>query len=340
VHVVVVGAGISGLSCGHLLLRDGHDVTVVSGDSLQRTTSHLAAAVWFPTAVGPPDAVARWGAATYGVLAADAAAGVPGVVMRESLQLYRDDPDVPPPLPAWAAAVGGVRPARPDELPPGYPRGLRYAVPLVEMPAYLPHLHREVRRAGAQQVLRRVAGLDEVLDLGPDVVVNAAGLAAGALAGDASTYPVRGQIVRVPNPGLDLSVRDEEHPGGRAYVHPRSADCILGGTLEVGSWDTTPDPAETAAIVARCTDIVPALAGARVLDSVAGLRPGRPEVRVEVEHDLLPVPVVHDYGHGGAGVTVGWGCAQDVVALVADLAESGYRPGGGWRSRRRRARLR
>lgn len=322
-HVVVVGAGISGLSCARLLLRDGHDVTLVSGDPLQRTTSHLAAAVWFPTAAGPPDAVARWGAATYDVLAAEAAAGVPGVVMRESMQLLREPAPTgsgPAALPPWAAAVGDVRPARPDELPPGYPRGLRYAVPLVEMPTYLPHLHAEVRGAGARQVLRRVSGLDGVLDLRPDVVVNAAGLAAGALVGDASTYPVRGQIVRVVNPGLDLSVRDEEHPGGRAYVHPRTADCILGGTLDVGSWDTTPDPAETAAIVARCTDIAPALAGARVLESVAGLRPGRPEVRVEVDRSLLPVPVVHDYGHGGSGITIGWGCAQEVAALVAGLA--------------------
>jgi D-amino-acid oxidase len=365
-HVVVVGAGISGLSCARLLLRDGHDVTLVSGDPLQRTTSHLAAAVWFPTAAGPPDAVARWGAATYDVLAAEAAAGVPGVVMRESMQLLREPAPTgpgPAPLPPWAAAVGDVRPARPDELPSGYPRGLRYAVPLVEMPTYLPHLHAEVRGAGARQVLRRVSGLDgvldlrpdvvvnaaglaagalvgdastypvrgqivrvvnpgldEVLDLRPDVVVNAAGLAAGALVGDASTYPVRGQIVRVVNPGLDLSVRDEEHPGGRAYVHPRTADCILGGTLDVGSWDTTPDPAETAAIVARCTDIAPALAGARVLESVAGLRPGRPQVRVEVDRSLLPVPVVHDYGHGGSGITIGWGCAQEVAALVAGLA--------------------
>ncbi len=318
-HVVVVGAGISGLSCARLLLRDGHDVTLVSGDPLRATTSHLAAAVWFPTAAGPPDAVARWGAATYDVLAAEAAAGVPGVVMRESMQLFRDPAPTSEPLPAWAAAVGDVRPARPDELPPGYPRGLRYAVPLVEMPTYLPHLHEEVRRAGARQVLRRVSGLDGVLDLRPDVVVNAAGLAAGALVGDGSTYPVRGQIVRVVNPGLGLSVRDEEHPGGRAYVHPRTADCILGGTLDVGSWDTTPDPAETAAIVARCTDIAPALAGARVLESVVGLRPGRPQVRVEVDHALLPVPVVHDYGHGGSGITIGWGCAQEVAALVAGL---------------------
>ena len=296
-HVVVVGSGISGLACSQELLRDGHDVTVVSADPLTATTSHLAAAVWFPTAAGPAEAVARWGAATFEVLEAQAAAGVPGVVMRESLVLLREPAD-PGDLPGWAEAVGQVRPARADELPPGYPAGWRFAVPLVEMPVHLPWLEAQVEAAGARRVVRRARRLDDVLDLRPDVVVNAAGMAAGALVGDDSVYPVRGQIVRVRNPGIDLSVRDEEHPGGRAYVHPRSEDCILGGTLEKGSWSTEPDPAETAAILERCADIVPDLAGAEVIDSVAGLRPGRPEVRLERDDSLLPVPVVHDYGHG------------------------------------------
>jgi hypothetical protein len=39
------------------------------------------------------------------------------------------------------------------------------------MPTYLAHLQDEVVRAGARQVIRRLAGLDEVLDLGPDLVV-------------------------------------------------------------------------------------------------------------------------------------------------------------------------
>jgi D-amino-acid oxidase len=319
-RVVVVGAGMSGLCCAQLLVHAGHEVTVVSADPLHLTTSHLAAAVWFPTAVGPPDAVARWGADTYDLLAAQAASGVPGVVMRETLVLYRDAPDPQPPFPAWADAVGDVRAARPDELPAGYPRGLRFVVPLVEMPLYLPHLHHTVVAAGVTEVPRHLARLEDVLDLEPDVVVNAAGMAAGALVGDDTVFPVRGQIVRVPNPGLQLSVRDEDHPGGRAYVHPRSEDCILGGTLEVGSWNTEPDPTETIAILERCVDIVPTLAGSPVLESVVGLRPGRPEVRLELDHELLPMPVIHDYGHGGSGITIGWGCAQGVVALVEQLS--------------------
>jgi len=319
-YVVIVGAGVSGLSTAKLLLASGHRITLVSGDPLRQTTSHLAAAVWFPTASGPADAVARWSASTYDVLAREAADGVPGVYLRESLALYRAEADVRPPLPTWAEAVGDVRVARPDELPPGYPHGLRFVVPLVEMPTYLPYLYESVLRTGAQHVQRRLVALDQVLELGPDVVVNAAGLAAGELAGDNTTFPVRGQIVRVVNPGLSLSVRDEQHPGGRAYVHPRSQDCILGGTLEVGVWDTTPDPDETTAILARCADIVPALVGAPVLESIVGLRPGRREIRLEVDESLLPVPVVHNYGHGGSGITVGWGCAADATALVNGLA--------------------
>src|ERR1700683_4226327 len=88
-----------------------------------------------------------------------------------------------------------------------------------------------------------------------------------------------------------------------------------GATWGGGTGNTDPAPAETAAILERCTDIVPALAGARVLESIAGLRPGRPEVRVELGRDLLPVPVGPNYGHGGAGITRGWGCAQDVAGL-------------------------
>ena len=238
-RVTVVGAGISGLTSALALLGAGHAVRVLAAAPSLDTTSALAAAVWFPTHVGPPDQVLRWGAATLRVLAAQAAAGVPGVRVCESLALYRE----PPGSPDWAAAVGGVRAARPDELPPGYRHGLRFAVPLAEMPAYLPWLVERVAAGGGRFELRRLESLADLAgEAGVDAVVNCSGLAARELVPDPAVHPVRGRILRVANPGLTMSVRDERHPGGRAYVHPRARDCVLGGTLEAGEWDTSVDP--------------------------------------------------------------------------------------------------
>jgi D-amino-acid oxidase len=172
--------------------------------------------------------------------------------MRESLALYRE----PPAQPDWAEAVKSVREATPAELPPGYPYGLRFVVPMVEMPKYLPWLIEQFARRGGQLQQRRVGSLAELADEYTDAVVNCSGIASRNLVGDATVYPVRGQIVRVTNPGLSMSVRDEHHPAGRAYVHPRSEDCILGGTLELNNWDTTIDLATSAAIIERCREIV------------------------------------------------------------------------------------
>jgi D-amino-acid oxidase len=114
-----------------------------------------------------------------------------------------------------------------------------------------------------------------------------------------------------------MSVRDELHPSGRAYVHPRTNDCILGGTLDEGQWDTAVDPVAGAAIIERCCDLVPALRGARVLEHVVGLRPGRATIRLEEDEPIgSGVRLLHNYGHGGAGITLSWGCAAAVAALV------------------------
>jgi D-amino-acid oxidase len=311
-RIAVLGAGVSGLTSAVALLEAGHRVQLVAADPSLATTSALAAAVWFPTHVGPRERVLPWGRDTFRVLAEQAAARVPGVVMRESLALYRQAPGDP----EWASAVGGVRRAQADELPPGYRHGLRFAVPLAEMPRYLPWLVARVRSLGGELIRRRVSSLDELSE-GVDVVVNCAGLGALELAADPTVYPVRGRIMRVTNPGLTMSIRDEEHPGGRAYVHPRAQDCILGGTLEKGEWDTAVDPVAGAAIVERCCDLAPALRGAQVLEQVVGLRPGRPTVRLEEGEAIgAGVRLVHNYGHGGAGITLSWGCAGEVATLV------------------------
>lgn len=307
-RVGVVGGGVIGLTCALELARAGCAVTVVSADPPERTTSAVAAAVWFPYRAAPADAVLRWSAAaleTFQQLAADPATGV---ALRPGTFVHR----VPEPDLAWTATVADARPAAPGELPPGTPAGMRCTLPVVDMGRYLRWLSDACLAAGVELVPGRVGAL---ADVPGDVVVLAGGLGSGALLGDTTGLPVQGQVVRLANPGLTGWLIDEDHPGGLTYVVPRADDVVCGGTDVEGASGTEPDPEVERAILERVCALVPELRGAPVLSRAVGLRPGRPSVRLE-RIDDGGRPVVACYGHGGAGVTMSWGCATDVVELV------------------------
>ncbi len=305
--VIVVGGGIIGLTAAVRLRERGADVTVWTPHEPGQTVSSVAAAVWYPTRTGFDDRVLRWAAATYAQFCRDAFERVPGVLMRETRNLERSGATG---RPWWAPAVRDVR-YLPAEAP--WTREVRFSAPLVEMGVYLPWLRERLLTAGARVVRRRIDRLEEALVEAP-VVVNATGLAAGALCGDPDVLPARGQIVLVANTGIYTSVRDEGEPS--TYVHPRSRDVVLGGTWQEGNWNTTPDPATRDAILERCRALVPELAGAPIVGEKVGLRPvrrGGPRVEAEKRPGGT---VVHAYGHGGAGMTLCWGCADEVTALA------------------------
>ncbi len=312
-EVLVIGAGIAGLTSAVRLLESGRRVTVVSDQPAEATTSFLAPGAWLPAGAQNGEQALALSAATLAALSAEAAAPGTAVVMRETLMVYRTEPE----RPWWAAAIpDGVEVADPAGLPTGYSHGLRFRVPQALMPEYLPQLIGRVQRLGGTVVAEHMPSLAAAAERAV-VVVNCSGLAARELAGDDAVFPIRGQIVRVVNPGLHVSLRDEAHPEGRAYVHPRRDDCVLGGTAEAGSWDLRPDPATSESILRRCAGLAPELEGARVLEHQVGLRPGRHQVRLEVEPEAVgEATVIHNYGHGGAGVTLSWGCADRVVALL------------------------
>ncbi|GAA4683129.1 FAD-dependent oxidoreductase [Phytohabitans rumicis] len=292
--VVVLGSGVIGLTTAIRLGRAGVRVGLVAADGPLDTVSAVAAAVWYPTHTDPDPRVLTWAHRTYDELARHAAEGVPGVVMRRTRMLTRDTE-----VPWWASAVTDFHIGDGE---------WKFTAPTVEMRPYLQWLAQQA----PPLTRRRVASLAEAAGLAP-VVVNATGLGARDLCADDAVHPARGRVVLVANPGLDTSVRYEANPAGMTYVHPRSRDVVLGGTFEAGEWDTTADPAASRAIVARCTALVPELAGAPVLAEVAGLRPvrsGGPRLEAEAVDGAR---VIHNYGHGGAGVTLSWGCAEDVL---------------------------
>jgi D-amino-acid oxidase len=66
-----------------------------------------------------------------------------------------------------------------------------------------------------------------------------------------------------------------------------------------------------------CVAAEPRLAGVPVVGHRVGLRPVRDGVRFEVETISGGRHLVHNYGHGGAGVTLSWGCAESARTEIA-----------------------
>jgi D-amino-acid oxidase len=309
--VMVVGCGVIGLTVGLALREAGLDAKIVAAELPEATTSSVAAAIWYPYKAYPEDRVLSWGSETYDIFERLSDLPESGVLMREGVEIWHQ----PAPDPWWADAVPRVRRLGEGELPPGYRDGHAFVAPIVEMPVYLSYLMDRFAASGGSVQRRILSSLDEVAG-DARVVVNCVGLGARDLVGDASMRPIRGQIVRVRNPGLERFVLDEENPKGVTYIVPRSHDCILGGTAEENEWDLEPDPETAEAILHRCTELEPQLQGVEVLEHKVGLRPGRPAIRLERGKDLGDTPLIHNYGHGGSGITLSWGCAQEVLELV------------------------
>jgi D-amino-acid oxidase len=313
--VIVVGCGVIGLTAAISLREAGLDANIVTAELPQGTTSSVAAAIWYPYKAYPEDRVLSWGRMTYEVFEGLSNLPESGVLMREGVEIWPDQA----PDPWWADAVPHVRRCREDELPPGYRDGHAFVAPIVEMPIYLSYLMDRFAASGGSVEQRTLSSLEEVAGEAR-VIINCVGLGARDLVGDASMQPIRGQIVRVRNPGLDRFVLDEDNPEGVTYVVPRSADCILGGTAEENEWDLEPDPETAEGILHRCTRLEPQLEGAEVLEHKVGLRPGRPAIRLEREDGPNNVPRIHNYGHGGSGITLSWGCAEETLKLVRETS--------------------
>ncbi|MEQ9617793.1 MAG: FAD-dependent oxidoreductase [Deltaproteobacteria bacterium] len=312
-EVVILGCGVSGLTCGIRLLEEGFDVRIEASSLPPDTTSNVAAAYWYPYKVSPQDKVLKWAAASYRKFVELSLLPESGVSMFELLKIY----DRKMPEPFWKSAVNSFRRAHSDLLPEGYIDGFLAEVPRIETPVYMQYLVNTFTSLGG--TIRKLdKELDSISSLNGNrgLIVNCSGLGAGRLLGDEEVFPIRGQIVRVTNPGLTRCINDEMGPLAVSYIVPRSSDCILGGTAEEGDWSLEVDPETADSILRKCSMLEPALKETRVLEHRVGLRPGRTEVRLELEQSSDGRAFIHNYGHGGAGFTLSWGCAEEVLELA------------------------
>lgn len=305
-EATIIGAGVIGLTAALALEEAGFNVRIIADAKGAATTSFAAGAVWFPFRADPPERVNRWASRTRDWLERIASRfPEAGVDMLHGHELADGDE-----RPWWAGAVSDL------ELVEGKRGGARYAwrfrAPRVEPRLFLPWAESRLR---AKVEVLRIASFDEI----EGVVINCAGLRARELTGDSQLSGLFGQTVIVEPGEIDMGTHlgDERDDSRLFYAIPRRAEVVLGGCAI--PW---PDGRPVEAIAGMREEILARAAalgvrpGAVVRDSV-GLRPFRAQVRVEREGRI-----VHNYGHGGAGYTLAWGCALEVVELARAARES------------------
>jgi len=315
--ILVIGCGVSGLTSGLRLLEAGHRVTIWAKELPPYTTSNIAAAIWFPYKAYPVDRVTGWGKIAFETFKRLQGIEGSGTFMANVFEFKPE----PGPDPSWVTAVDGFRHARTEELPEDYTDGYTFEGPVIDTSIFLDYLMRTFQTSGGQIMQRAITDLREAFAQSK-VVVNCSGLGARELVGDRDLHPARGQVVKIKHNGFRRVLMDEEGPNRLAYIVPRIHDIILGGRQEEEKESIEVDANETEAILRRCARLAPdfpAIATEDILSVYCGLRPARSTVRVESERVAPDRLLIHNYGHGGAGITLSWGCAAEVVELVAQM---------------------
>jgi D-amino-acid oxidase len=304
-RIAIIGAGVSGLTCGVVLAEDGFKVHLFAADPPDETTSAVAAAMWFPYDAEPAAKVVPWALESYEIfreLSGDPATGVSMIELRQ----FRHSATLP--IPAWAEMLN-ARSTKNTEFV--------MTVPLCDSSIYLDYLQTRLLTAGGKLTSGVRFAKPEEVDSLFDVVINCAGIAARTLVSDSDLEPHRGQVVLVEKLDLPGAVVCDDPP--LMYAIPRTNDCVLGGTNEISD-DLAPDPATTASIVLECRAVLK-IAPPRIIATRVGLRPYRKSgVRVAPGRLADGRPIIHNYGHGGAGFTLSWGCARTTLELIRACA--------------------
>ena len=322
-RVAVIGAGIMGLPTAVLLTEAPYkpEVTLIAEKFSPNITSDVAGAVILPLdgPLGSRDPRRReWNRQTFDYLHdlfASPIASKLDISLVQMYEMFDDEREVP----WWKDHVFGFRSVPKDELeilnlPVDKPCWTFTTMTIACRPYLLWQLE-QFEANGGKVIQKKLDSLQEI-DGNYDIIVNCTGLGSKELVNDKLLNPVRGQCLLVKAPWIK-HVFAYELLDSLTYIIPRGDVVAIGGTVGVGEWSQEVDPSVSKAIMERSCKFLPGLSTAEVVKEMVGLRPGRSSVRLEIDETLTKnSAVVHNYGHGGQGVTFFRGCVLETVRLV------------------------
>ena len=195
--------------------------------------------------------------------------------------------------------------------------GSFFTTTVTECGLYLPWATKKFIAGGGHVINRKVKSFTDLYG-SFDIIVNCCGLEAKELCNDRKVVPIRGQVLKVDAPWIKMAYYADYD----TYIVPGFSGVTLGGCRNFESFDVKPNQYDFESIKTRCEALVPSLKTAKVTEAKVGLRPHRDPVRVETEFmdtNRGILKIVHNYGHGGYGVTTAPGTAKYTTKLVRDV---------------------
>lgn len=339
--IFVIGAGVNGLSSAVKIAehfyRQNVQVVLVSEDTSPNTTGDVSAGLWGPYLIAktPEEKIVyvfhliiyrlslfcfnrQWSKSSHDFflqLWSDGLAEEAGISMIPVYHLTSDLQGLQ--VPSWKGVVLGFRSLSSGEIAKlqrdhkqKYTDGIHFISFCCEPTKFLPYLMKRFLAAGGRFEQRKVQDFNDGFD-DADLIINCAGLGSKKIANDGDSYAVRGQIARVKAPWIKEVVLQMDDDGN--YVIPNTDCVILGGTHQVNDNNLEVSPIDSTAIFTGCKKIIPSIKNVETIKEMVGLRPGRDAVRLEIEWRDSKPTVIHNYGHGGSGVTLCWGCSDEVL---------------------------
>lgn len=325
-RILVLGAGVNGLSSAVCIQQACPlaQVQLMAEHFSPETTSDGSAGFWLPYLLGKEnlDRSLQMCEVTYRYMTQLARSPLAGEIKTQILSGYHLYSGVPLEIPAWTKFVKSFRPLTEEEMNyyPNAETGTFYTSVNMDVPSYMSWLMKRFKSKGGIVRQKRVEKIEEISSE-CDILINCSATSSRFLFKDEQIYPIRGQVWKVHAPWIKHFYFAHVKDKATSYIIPGPDYVTVGGTAQTGNWNTKPDPEDGARIWKQALEHWPELTHATPLKAWAGLRPSRPSIRLESENLNVhgkSLKVIHNYGHGGSGITIHWGCALEVTAMVLE----------------------